>query len=198
MAWKFATALAMVALMAGPVAADVVNANCYDDGDGAVTMGAWSWSWDDPSDTATMNVPEVQHWGPAHIFTEFITDTPEDPSAWVIKEVENDTTFDWTDYHINVSLDKPFTIVTATSPDGWLAPVITPATDQGGGLWLGWVDYYYDGAGTEIAIGSTGEFGVKLNFAGTVSFCMEQIPTPEPSTACLLAVSAIMLLRRRR
>ncbi|MBN2562893.1 MAG: PEP-CTERM sorting domain-containing protein [Phycisphaerae bacterium] len=197
MAWRFIAALAVVALIVAPAAGDVVGADCYDDGDGAVTMGAWSWEWDDPSDTATMNVPETQHWAPAHIFTEFYTDTPEDPNAWVIKEVENDTDFDWTDYHINVSLDRMFTIVTATSPTDWLTPVITQPTLQGE-VYLGTVEYYYDGLGTEIPIGETGEFGVKLNFTGSVSFCMEQIPTPEPSSAAMLALGALALLRRRR
>jgi hypothetical protein len=197
-ALRLVTALAGIFVIVGPVAGEIIDANCYDDGDGAVTVGAWTWSWDDPETTAYMNVAETHHWAPSYIFTEFVTDTPdEDPFAWVIKEVENDTTFDWTDYHINISLDRAFTIVTATSPPDWLTPVIEQPTDQGGGLWLGSVDYYYDGVGTEIPIGETGEFGVKLSFTGTVSFCMEQIPTPEPSTACLLVLGALALLRRR-
>ena len=143
-----------------------------------------------------MNVPEVQHWGPAHIFPTFVADSEEDPSAWVIKEVENDTGFDWTDYHINVTLDKVFTITDTMSPDGWLDAVITQPTQQDD-IWLGSVDYYFDGSGTEILMGNTGEFGVKMSFAGSVVFCMEQIPTPEPSAMCLLMLGGLALLRRR-
>lgn len=179
-----------------PAMGDVIEADCWDDGDGAVTMGAWTWYWDDGTQTANMNVPECQHWAPAHIFTEFITDTPEDPFAWILKEVENDTTFDWTDYHINISAPQMFGIVLALQPAGWLAPVITPPTLQGT-EWVGAVDYYYGGPSTEVPIGGVGEFGVRLQFAGSVTFCIEQIPTPEPSSLALLALGAVALLRRR-
>ena len=196
MSWRIASALLGVVLLAGPAVGDVINADCYDDGDGAVTMGAWTWSWDDVEGTAYMNVPEVQHWGPAHIYPEFYTDTPADPYAWIIKEVENDTTFDWTDYHVNITMDHEFSIVTATSPTDWLTPSITQPTQQDD-VWVGSIDYQYDGVGTEITIGNIGEFGMKLSFSGTSCFCVEQIPTPEPSSLGLLSLAAFGLLRRR-
>ncbi|MBN2446848.1 MAG: PEP-CTERM sorting domain-containing protein [Phycisphaerae bacterium] len=176
--------------------AAIIDASCTDDGDGAVTMGAWDWTWDAGTETATMTVPETQHWGPAHIFPEFFADSEVDPYAWVIKEVENDTTFVWTDYHINITLNNTFTIVEAAGPAGWLTPVITQPT-QVGSEWIGSVDYYYGGSGTEILIGGIGDFSAKMQFAGSASFCFEQIPTPEPASLGLLVMGGLALLRRR-
>lgn len=188
---------ACVLLVVGSASADVIDAACYDDGDGAVTMGDWMWSWDGGDYTAYMDVPEVQHWGPAHIFTQFVTNGPgDDPFAWVTKVVENDTDFDWTGYFINVSAVQPFTIEDAASPAGWLNPIITPPVETDG-VWKGVVEYAFGGPGTEIAIGSTGTFGVEMSFQGTVTFCIDQIPVPEPTSLSLLALGALALLRRR-
>jgi len=190
-----AVGLALILVLA-PASADVVDAVCSTDGDGAVELGDWTWSWDGAANMAYMNVPEAQVWAPGHIFPGFVTDQPGDPSALVTKLVNNDTTFDWTDYHINISSENEFSIDDATSPTGWLDPVITPVTLQGS-TYVGAVDYFYGGPGTEILIGDMGEFAVLLNFTDTIMFTMEQIPTPEPASVSLLLLGAAVLLRRR-
>ena len=47
-------------MMVAPVLAEVTAADCWDDGDGAVTMGDWSWYWvGDPEYTAGPNETDI-------------------------------------------------------------------------------------------------------------------------------------------
>ena len=128
-------ALALVPL----AAADITAWNCADDGDGAITMN--SISWDDP--TYTLSCNGDQHWWPAHILGDFTTDTPDDPTIWVRNTVFNEgdvPPLTWTDYHINIYMNKTFTILDAATLPDWTVSNITQPTLVGG-QWIGTVDY---------------------------------------------------------
>ncbi len=123
--------------------AAIVDADCTSEG--AIVMEGWSWWWEEAETTAYMQISEIQGEGFARVFASFIADTPEDPYAYIIKEVENDTTFAWTDYHINLTLNKTFTIVSVSEPSGWATPAVTQPTEVSPGVWQGAVDYNYGG-----------------------------------------------------
>jgi hypothetical protein len=144
----------------------------------------------------------VQEWGPAHVEGDFITNTPEDPIVWIMEDVENSTSFTWTGYEFNIYMNKTFTISNATAPTGWNYTVTAPtsghtfphSTETG---WMGSV-MFNSTSGNEIEIGETGTFGVRINFAGTVAFCTEQTPIPEPATLAILGLGGLALLRRKK
>jgi hypothetical protein len=137
-----------------------------------------------------------------HLFGEFVTDADPDPTVRILEDVENDTTFAWTDYHIAIGMNKTFTILETglMMPDGWTAVITPVASDMplpsGGTGWVGMVDFY-QGTGDAVVIGDTGTFGFKVNFDGSVQYCTQQYPTPEPATLALLGLGAFALRRRK-
>jgi hypothetical protein len=103
--------------------------------------------------------------------------------VWVWKQVTNDTTFDWTDYHINLSRAEglPFTILQVSGPAGWTTSFTNPPP---GSQYMAAIDYIGD-ASAAIPIGSDGMFGIRVQFDLNANFTPEQFPTPEPATLCL-------------
>ncbi len=174
-------------------AADIKGWNCAADGDTALSMN--SITWDEP--TYTMNCDGRLHWWPAHIVGDFTTDTEEDPIVWVRNTVYNDAEvlpLSWTDFHLNIYMNKPFTITgTATLPD-WTVSNVTQPT-QLSSPWIGTVDYL---GGTAINFGDWGEFDVRLSFLGSIAYTIEMIPTPEPASLLMLALGTLLVRGRNR
>ncbi|MDD5134095.1 MAG: PEP-CTERM sorting domain-containing protein [Phycisphaerae bacterium] len=184
-----------------PVGAVITDYNCADDGDGAIVMGPAALTYDGGLDEYTLAMDGVQNWFPAHVEGDFITDTELDPTVWIAETVDNQTNFAWTDYHIKIGMTKTFSISTSViAPDYWTAVVTQPVAGQlpngGGAGYVGVIDYFVD-AGAPIGIGQSGDFGFKVSFVGTVAFCTEQIPTPEPATMALLSFGALILRRKK-
>jgi hypothetical protein len=201
--WKQGLIVLAVLTSASLAGADIIAWNCDDDGDGAIVMGTPAWE-DLGNSEYRLTMTGVQDWWPAHVQGDFTTDTELDPKVWLIETVENSADIQpliWTDYHIAIGMTKPFTISNVVAPDDWTWVITPPVAGQqlpnkppGTLGYVGIVDYY---AGTAIAPGDSGDFGFAMTFAGSIAFCTEQIPTPEPATASLLALGALTLLRRR-
>ncbi len=184
------------------VNASIVGWNCADDGDRAIVMGTPSWAETDGEYELAMH--GIQNWYPGHVAGDFSTDTLEDPTVRIIEDVFNDTTFAWTDYHITIGMSQTFSFVNSglLTPAGWTA-VVSPVSageipNDGGDGYVGTIDYYKGPTGNAIAIGDDGTFGFKISFNGSISYCMQQIPTPEPTTIILLGLGAVSVIRRKR
>ncbi len=179
----------------------ITGASCADDGDGSLVIIA-NWV----PDTSTMNIDGVQYWYPGHFTGNFTVDTEVDPTAWIVESIDNFTNYEWTDYHIDIGMNKAFSIAGVVAPPDWTWSISSPAGGQqlpnqppGTLGWVGKLDYY---AGTSIAIGGTGTFGFVVSFAGNVDFYTTQVPTGIPAPGAILlgsiGVCCISWLRRRK
>ena len=100
---KIVGAFVLIFLVTTPfVNAGIIGWNCADDGDGGIVMG--SPTWGETGGEYTLSMGGIQYWYPAHVAGDFTTDTELDPKVWVIEEVENQTNFVWTDYHIDIGM----------------------------------------------------------------------------------------------
>lgn len=185
------------------VNATITGWDCSDDGDGAIVMTPTAWTPNGGGDY-TYSMSCAQHWYPGHLQGDFTTDALGDPTVGIIEDISNDTTFDWSDYHITIGMTQSFSFVPSYTvmPSGWtesfVAPVagILPNTNNVSG-YVGTVNYYI-GTGDPVAMGDDGLFGFKISFTGSTNFTTEQIPTPEPTTIILLGLGAISVIRRKR
>ena len=146
----------------------------------------------------------TQHFGPAHVSGDFCTDTELDPTVRILQDITNDTTFDWTDYHITIGMTKSFTISAPVAPAGWDATIIAPLPNlplpgdiSPGTGWVGTINYVKGLSGDPVVITDDAIFGFKIVFTGTTNFYTAQTPTPEPTTITLLGLGAIALFRKR-
>jgi hypothetical protein len=180
--------------------ANITSWTCDDNGDGSIVINADFFS-------GMLLINGTQYSYPGYIQGSFTTDTEVDPVVWIVESLNNQTNFAWTDYHIDIGMNKPFSIVGVVSPFDWTW-AITPPTggqqlpNQAPGTlgWLGIIDYY---AGTPISIGASDSFGLVISFTGSAQFYIEQVPTgiiPAPGSSLLggIGIGCARWLRRRK
>ena len=187
------------------VNASITDWSCGPDGDGAITMSYTNLTPESGGYLLDMDGKQFSY--PAHLAGDFTTSDLLDPTVRILEGVENDTSVDWTDYHISIGMDNSTFAISSTSglvyPTGWYAVVTAPVAGQmpngAGPGYVGAIDYYM-GTGSVVAIGDSADFGFKISFLGTTAFSTEQIPSyvPEPATIALLGLGAVSVLRRRR
>jgi hypothetical protein len=190
--------LMVLALAAGAASADIIQWDFAPAGEGTFAVSSSQLTQTVP-DEFVMAAGCSQYGCPGLAAGNFVTDGT-DPTVWIAQTIQNDTTFDWTDYHITIGMTQAFTITGVIAPDNWTWNITAPAAGtgpDGTAGYVGDVDYSV-GSGSPIVQGASGDFGLIVHFNGSIAYCTEQIPTPEPATLGLLALAGSALLARRR
>ena len=173
----------------------ITSASWHGDGDGAVQC---SCAFAPAS--ATLSMTGDQYWGPGHMNGSITTSSPQDPTLKLDSSVNNDTSFSWTSYQVNVYFSSLFTLpsVNVSAPSGWsVASVSQPVTPLSTGPYAG--DYegtiLYSGM-PAIGIGQSIDFSYDMTFNGftSFSFTQEMIPAgavPESGSFGLIGSLAL-------
>ena len=125
------------------------------------------------------------------------TDTPTDPTLTINNSIDNESSFAWTAYIVNVAMSQTFTINSAgvVAPAGWTA-IITQPSGPVSGIYTGTIDYV---GGTPVAIfpgsNSTLDYGYQVQFSGATQYSLTESanPVPEPGVLSFLWVGGLLL-----
>jgi hypothetical protein len=184
-----------------PTNATITSMTYADDGDGAIICPVYVWD----GNTNVLSMSGDLFWGPAHILGTIDTDTALDPTLLLSSAIDNDTTFAWTAFLVNVYMSNSFSISAVTVsnvPYGdWTVLSYTGAASPiGGGIYMGQMVFTN---GTPVTIGGELDFSYKITFSGLTqyAFCQEMIPVPEPGALGLMTLGGLLLgglaLKRR-
>ncbi len=205
--------LSLVAIVIGGLVfcssgkANITGVSFQDDGDGAITCPLYTWS----GSINDLNVPldGIQNrGGAAQILGAIQTDTTGDPSLTLNSTINNDTSFAWSAYYVNVYMNTTFTIPAAnvSVPSGWTANVIQTPIYVGSSLgdYEGQIEFAM-GSGMPVAVNGELDFSYTISFGGATSytFTQEMIPVPEPGTlgflgAGMLLLAGLLVTNRRK
>ena len=121
-----------------------------------------------------------------------------DPTLKISNSIENDTSFAWDKFTVNLTMAVPFTLtnVTVTVPGTWSVVSFDQTANLIGGNYVATVVYDTGPAIPNDGI-STIDFGYWVQFSGSPSYILtqEMIPVPEPSSLALVAIGGLFLAR---
>ncbi|MGP8199873.1 MAG: hypothetical protein ACLQU4_10265 [Limisphaerales bacterium] len=184
--------------------ANITNAWWQNDNDGAINCQQYG-----TFNGSSLSMTGDQYWGPGHMTGWIQTDTTSDPTLGLYSSVDNDTSFAWTSYVVNVYMAVPFSFVgtPAVTTPGWSVSYSTSGTapDLPGGEfpsepYEATIDFTTT---TPLAIGDELDFNYAIHFASSTdyAFTQEMIPVPEPSDLGLASgfiFGAFQLVKRLR
>lgn len=126
-----------------------------------------------------------------------LTDTAYDPTLTINESINNDSSFAWTGYDLNVSMNQSFSIDSAgvIAPAGWTATITAPSGPVDG-IFTGTIDFV---SGTPVGIypgsNSTLNFGYQVTFSGSTQYTLTESanPVPEPGALSLLTAGGLLI-----
>ena len=177
--------------------ANITNLTYADDGDGAFVCTPWSWSGN--ASSVYMHVTGDQFWAPGHLLLNVLTTDTNDPTLKIDNSIDNQTSFAWTKFTVNLTMDVGFTLtnVFVSTPGDWGIISFDQTANFTGSNYLATVVY---DTGAAIASNGVIEFGYWVQFSGSPAYTItqEMIPVPEPTSWAMVALGAIALLGSRR
>src|SRR5579862_5256835 len=114
---KHALLMTLAVTVLCPAAHAAITTAGWSSYNGALVCSATPWD----SGDATLAMTGVQNWGPGWMDGTVSTDTLQDPILSLDSDVNNDTTFSWIGYRVNVFMANPFTLqsVNVSVPGDW-------------------------------------------------------------------------------
>jgi hypothetical protein len=184
--------------------ANITNVNYASDGDGVFACSPWSID----ANTAELTLPTIYgDYGtnsppvgtPGHLILNVLTDSPDDPTLKISNSIENDSTFAWTEFTVNLYMAVPFTVtnVSLSLPVTWsVVSGDNQTASLVGGQYKATV-VYDTGAAIPADNVSTIDFGYWVKFSGSPSYTItqEMIPVPEPGTLGLVGVGMLLFVQ---
>jgi hypothetical protein len=144
-----------------------------------------------------MNIYGNQYSVPGHLTINVFADSAEDPTLKINNSIDNDTSFAWTQFTVNLTMAVPFTLtnVTVTVPNTWSVVSFDQSANFTGSNYLATV--VYDSGPPIPNDGSSIGFGYWVVFSGSPSYVItqEMIPVPEPGTLTLAVLGGLFLTR---
>jgi len=198
----------LMALAICPVSrANITNVNWSSDSNFICPDRPWKGS----TNNLTLPIQGSQVGGPGNLYGNVLTDTPTDPTLTLGTSDENNTTFAWTGYYLNIFLPVTFTL-SNVSVDNWDNGDANDVHDWTVNLLAA---PFYNGSSYEAEIeflsgtpvpndGSELDFGYTVHFSGASQYSLTQqmMPVPEPATVGLVGVSLLLgawtMARRRQ
>jgi hypothetical protein len=170
--------------------ASITNVTAY----GGTAVDCYLYTFGSPGDTFTM----MSHQNTAgKIWGNILTDTAADPTLTLQNTIDNQTSFAWTAYQVNVSMNSPFAIASpSVLNSGWtFGTPVQPVWN--GTSYVGQINFQ---AGTPVDIGQIFSFGYQIVFSGATSFNFTETltPVPEPGTLSLLLAGGLLLAGVKR
>jgi len=196
---------AVFAASAGSARADVIGMWFVDTSASSLYFddGTWNegddWSyWTSPPNAAALLNETWTGRAPVTMDAGVETDGV-DPDVAITKVLNNDTDFNWTDFHIQLTPAPgtgPLVVYSDSVSSNRFSDVVV--TNHGDGSAN--IDFFSNLqlGDTPVLIGESVTLEFTFNVPGTVWFKMHQVPTPEPSSLMMLALGGIALARRRR
>ena len=125
-----------------------------------------------------------------------LTDTPSDPTLTINNSIDNESSFVWTEYIVNVAMSQTFSINSAgvVAPSGWTAKITQPGGPVSG-IYTGTIDYV---GGTPVSIypgpNSVLDYGYQVQFSGATQYSLTESasPVPEPGAFNLLMAGGLL------
>ncbi len=118
--------MAMILACASFSYADIIGNTIKDDGDGVITCAGGDCSKIVEHEFLLCLNGSHNIWDKGDIQGDIITDSPDDPKLTLDESIDNDTGSPWSDYHVEVDMNIPFTIDNVTVDAPWTSVTTAP------------------------------------------------------------------------
>jgi hypothetical protein len=157
-------------------------------------------SYDLDHSVATMTMDGYQYGANGNMSGTIWADSPTDPSLVLGGSVDNDTSFAWSGYKIQIYMDRTFSLSSVsigTPPSGWTFTTVAPAPNgspvfYGASEWVAEIDY---SGGPAVNVPDELNFGYKLSFTGSTQYSFDAVMTPiavpEPNMMALTGMGLL-------
>lgn len=201
--------VASLVFAAAPASAGILGMSMSAGDISSLHLPDGSWDYGPTGDWYYEVSPTDSTYAQAYMYEEWVSgrsvdfdmtiEADTDPNVRIVKTLDNDTNFAWTDFHIDL-IPQPGLgpiVVNPASVDSDRFSDVMVMNNPDGSANIWWFSNFGLGD-TPVQIGEYVTLDFTFNIPGTVAFKMRQTPTPEPAGLALLTLGGLALIRRKR